>query len=236
MDDPISDPGHIDPHKHWSLVYLLDIHYLLVPAVLVVSVTSFALLVITNWRMNIILLAVQFAGIFILLTANWSVQLASTNLLSGLIAGTVLGMARYTSRPVDDDRIQLNRTTNRKQFLDNIGLLSAGGVLFQLLAAGLVILAVIYITPIIIIQLPELSSSVGLGGLILTGMGLLKLGFTDSAFGNIIGLLTTFSGFIVIYSSIEDSVLVIGLLSIVLLGISLVGAYLLVISNPVDQD
>jgi hypothetical protein len=213
----------------------LDIQYLLVPAVIVVSVTSFALLVITNWRMNIILLAVQFVGIFILLTANWSLQLASTNLLSGLIAGTVLGMARYTSRPVDDDKNQVLRTSPRKQFLDNIGLLSAGGILFQLLAAGLVILAVIYITPILIIQLPELSSSVGLGGLILTGMGLLKLGFTDTAFGNIIGLLTTFSGFIVIYSSIEDSVLVIGLLSVVLLGISLVGAYLLVISNPVDQ-
>ena len=213
----------------------MDIQYLLVPAVIVVSVTSFALLVITNWRMNIILLAVQFVGIFILLTANWSLQLASTNLLSGLIAGTVLGMARYTSRPVDDDKNQVLRTSPRKQFLDNIGLLSAGGILFQLLAAGLVILAVIYITPILIIQLPELSSSVGLGGLILTGMGLLKLGFTDTAFGNIIGLLTTFSGFIVIYSSIEDSVLVIGLLSVVLLGISLVGAYLLVISNPVDQ-
>lgn len=214
----------------------MDIQYLLVPAVIVVSVTSFALLVITNWRMNIILLAVQFVGIFILLTANWSLQLASTNLLSGLIAGIVLGMARYTSRSVDDDRNQINRTITRKQFLDNIGLLSAGGVLFQLLAAGLVILAVIYITPILINQLPEISSSVGLGGLILTGMGLLKLGFTDTDFGNIIGLLTTFSGFIVIYSSIEDSVLVIGLLSIVLLGISLIGAYLLVISNPVDQD
>jgi hypothetical protein len=214
----------------------VDIQYLLVPAVIAVSITSFALLVITNWRMNIILLAVQFVGIFILLTANWSLQLASTNLLSGLIAGTVLGMAMYTTRPADDDRNQVHRTSTRNQFLNNIGFLSAGGVLFQLLAAGLVILAVIYITPILISQLPELSSSVGLGGLILTGMGLLKLGFTDTAFGNIIGLLTTFSGFIVIYSSIEDSVLVIGLLSIVLLGISLVGAYLLVISNPVDQD
>ena len=214
----------------------MNIQYLLVPAVIAVSVTSFALLMIANWRMNIILLAVQFGGIFILLAANWSIQLASTNLLSGLIAGTVLGMAMYTSGVFQEDTKQIHQTSTQKKFLDNIGLLSAGGVLFQLLAAGLVILAVIYITPIIINQLPELSAFVGLGGVILIGMGLLKLGFTDTDFGNIIGLLTTFSGFIVIYSSIEDSVLVIGLLSIVLLGISLVGAYILVISNPVDQE
>ena len=64
--------------------------------------------------------------------------------------------------------------------------------------------------------------------LILMGMGLLQLGFTGQPLRTIIGLLTLLSGFEIIYVSVETSTLVAGLLASVNLGLSLVGAYLLV--------
>jgi len=59
-------------------------------------------------------------------------------------------------------------------------------------------------------------------------MGLLQLSLTTNPFRIIIGLLTSLSGFELIYAAIETSTLVTGLLAGVNLGLALVGAYLLI--------
>ena len=58
-------------------------------------------------------------------------------------------------------------------------------------------------------------------------MGLLQTGFRTDVFSTILGLLTLLSGFEIIYAEIERSTLVAGLLATVTLGLSLIGAYLL---------
>jgi hypothetical protein len=74
------------------------------------------------------------------------------------------------------------------------------------------------------------------GSFILISFGLLQLSLTSHPFRVIIGLLTSLSGFEIIYAAIETSTLVTGLLAGVNLGLALVGAYMLIAptmeSNP----
>lgn len=59
-------------------------------------------------------------------------------------------------------------------------------------------------------------------------MGLLQLSLTSNPLRVIIGILTSLSGFEILYAAIETSTLVTGLLAVVTLGLALVGAYLLI--------
>lgn len=69
------------------------------------------------------------------------------------------------------------------------------------------------------------------GSLLLIGMGLLHLGITAHVLRVTIGLMTVLSGFEIIYSAVEDSVLVAALLAVINLGLALVGSYLLIASS-----
>jgi len=81
-------------------------------------------------------------------------------------------------------------------------------------------------TPVIVAMVP-LPSTLVTGAILLIGMGLVHLGMTTRPLRVLIGLLTTLSGFELVYAAVENSVLVAGLLAIVTLGLALVGAYLL---------
>jgi len=63
------------------------------------------------------------------------------------------------------------------------------------------------------------------GGLILVVMGLLQLGMTTQPGSVIVGILTVLCGFDILYSSVETSVLVVGLLALTTLGLALSGSY-----------
>jgi hypothetical protein len=69
------------------------------------------------------------------------------------------------------------------------------------------------------------------GSLLLIGMGLLHLGITAHILRMTIGLMTILSGFEIIYSAVEGSILVAALLAVITLGLALVGSYLLIASN-----
>jgi hypothetical membrane protein len=56
----------------------------------------------------------------------------------------------------------------------------------------------------------------------------LHLGWTANPFRVITGLLTVLTGFEIFYSAVEISALVAGLLAVVTLGLSLVGAYMII--------
>ena len=66
------------------------------------------------------------------------------------------------------------------------------------------------------------------GSLILIGMGLLHLGITSYILRVVIGLMTVLSGFEILYSAVEGSILVAALLATINLGLALVGAYLMI--------
>ena len=74
------------------------------------------------------------------------------------------------------------------------------------------------------------------GTILMAGIGALQLGSSRQTGRIILGLLTVLSGFEVYYAAVEGSILVAGLLSVVVLGLGLVGAYLLSAAIPEDVE
>ena len=176
--------------------------------VILIALCSVVLLVSHNWRYSILALAIQYVGVFWLVGTIWPFGLAAVKLVAGWMAGAVLS----ASQPEEGLREQLEP--------------GASANVFRILAAGLVIALVISVAPRIQLLFPA-DLSILLGGMILIGVGLIHLGMTTRPMRVALGLLTTLSGFEILYASVETSVLVAGLQAIITLGVALVGAYLL---------
>lgn len=184
-------------------------------AVVMILVTSVGLLLVRDWRWTIILLAVQYLGIFILTLQHWPVGMASVKLVAGWMSAAILGMTRsgLPSQDIDEQDLWPR------------------GRLFRLFAAGMVLLIVAVTTRGVDTIMADAGYAVSAGSLLLIGMGLLHLGITSYILRVVIGLMTVLSGFEVLYSAVEGSILVAALLAVINLGLALVGAYLLVAEN-----
>ena len=198
-------------------------------ALLLVTITSVGLLITTDWRISAALLAIQYIGVFILVRMEWSLAMAAVKLVAGWISCTVLGMAllslpqfRFRTEKKHADRLEnggVNPPVRTRLPL---------GRPFILLTAILVLLTTFTLAGLAQNWFEGTPFPVLLGGFILIGMGLLQLGFSERQFPVILGLLTTLSGFEILYASIDSSALVAGLLAAANLGLALIGAYLIV--------
>lgn len=184
--------------------------------VIVLVITTLFLLLSQNWRWSIIALAVQYVAVFALVLPVWPLGLAAVKLVAGWMAGAVLGNAQPSVELVEDPQA--------------VGT----GFLFRFLVAVLIWLLVFTVTPLMVALVP-LPSSLVMGAILLVGMGLIHLGMTTRPLRVLIGLLTTLSGFELLYAAVENSVMVAGLLAMVTLGLALVGAYLLDAMAPVVE-
>ena len=175
------------------------------------AVTTTGLLLSRSWRLSVGLLALQYFAAFWLLLSHWPLNMSATVLVTGWMAAAALGMTRVN---INEDP---GADTSWPQ-----------GGLFRIFAAALVLLAITAAAGGLSNWLPGLPAPLALGALILIGLGLLQLGMTLQPLRVIFGLLTTLMGFEVLYSVIESSVLVAGLLSIITMGLALTGCYLLI--------
>jgi hypothetical protein len=177
---------------------------------LLVAGSSLLVLVSQNWRRSILALSVQYLGVFWLIALSWPVELAVVKLVVGWVSGAVLGASQLPE--TDQDR---GRRSSQ---------------IFRSLAAIFVFILAFTTYPFLATWInarPEILQ----GGLVLIGMGLLQLGMTTQSLRVVLGLLTVLSGFEIIYSAVETSVLVTGLLAGVTLGLALVGSYLLNVTS-----
>jgi hypothetical protein len=180
-------------------------------AVGLLLVTSIGLLTSRDWRWSLGFLAAQYLGMFWLMTLHWPFGLASIKLVTGWMSAATLGLTRLDlaeSEQADESAWPQGR-------------------LFRLFAAAIVVILVIASTPQVETIIPGISRPVIAGGLLLIGMGLLHLGLTAEVLRVILGLLTVMAGFELLYATVETSILLAGLLSIVNLGLALAGAYLM---------
>src|SRR5215208_1854812 len=189
-------------------------------AVGVVLFTSVGLLLVRDWRWSIILLAAQYTGMFILTLQHWPVGMASVKVVAGWMSAAILGMTRSG---LPGDALAEENMWPR-------------GLLFRLFAAATVVLIVTVVTPVADTIMADAGFPVTNGGLLLIGMGLLHLGITARIMHVAIGLMTVLSGFEILYSTVEGSVLVAALLAVINLGLALVGAYLLIASSPQEMQ
>ena len=180
-------------------------------AVGLLLVTSIGLLTSRDWRWSLGFLAAQYLGMFWLMTLHWPFGLASIKLVTGWMATATLGVTRL-------DLVEHEQTDESAW---------PQGRLFRLFAAAIVVILVIASAPQVETIIPGISRPVIAGGLLLVGMGLLHLGLTAEVLRVILGLLTVMAGFELLYATVETSILLAGLLSIVNLGLALAGAYLM---------
>lgn len=181
-------------------------------AVIFVSLTSIYILVIRDWRYCIAALVIQYVGVFILVLVSWPVELALVKLFTGFIAGVILVFAM----------------TSVSESWRDYNLSIKFGLVFRLSSAALILLAISSLVLGSESWLSIIDVPLRWGSLILISMGLLQLSLTSHPLTVITGLLTALSGFEIIYAAIETSVLVAGLLSVVTLGLALVGAYFII--------
>ncbi len=174
-----------------------------------VVLTSLGLLLARDWRFSVLILAGQYLGVAMLVWLSWPLEMAVVKVVAGWMAGAALGTA------------QLNlseRSPAEQNLSENVPL--------RVIAGSLVILLAVSIAPRAAGWVPQASMEQIWGALILIGLGLLQLGLTSRPLAVILGLLTTLSGFEIIYAAVESSILVAGLLAVVNLSLSVVGSYL----------
>lgn len=184
-------------------------------AVVLIVITATGLLLARDWRWSIILLAIQFLGMFVLTLQHWPLGMASVKVVAGWMSAAILGMTRSGLT---------NEESEEEETLP-------GGRLFRVIAAGMVLLLVAVVTPLVDTIMADAGFPVTNGALLLIGMGLLHLGISTRILRVTIGLMTVLSGFEILYAAVEGSILVAALLAAINLGLALVGAYLLIASN-----
>jgi hypothetical protein len=185
-------------------------------AVVLIVITSVGLLLARDWRWSITLLSIQYVAMFVLILQYWPLGMGSVKVVAGWMAAAILGMTRSGLS---------NESLNEEDSWPR-------GRLFRIFAAGIVVIIVAGTTPSVDTIMADAGFAVTTGSLLLIGMGLLHLGITTDILRVAIGLMTVLSGFEIIYSAVEGSVLVAALLAVITLGLALVGSYLLLASNP----
>jgi hypothetical protein len=189
-------------------------------AVILVSLTSIYNLVGRDWRYCIGALAVQYIGVFLLVYSSWPLEMAIAKMVAGWMAGAILGIAMTNVPDIWRDS---------EKFIKF-------GPIFRILAALILALTITSLVLHTETWLSMISVPILWGSFVLISFGLLQLSLTSHPLRVIIGLLTSLSGFEIIYAAIETSTLVTGLLAGVNLGLALVGAYILIAptmeSNP----
>lgn len=189
-------------------------------AVGMIVITSASLLLTRDWRWSISLLAVQYLAMFILVLQHWPLGMASVKVVAGWMSAAILGMTR-SGLPTEEFTVEDTWPRGRP---------------FRLFAAGIVALIVVVATPGVDTIMADAGFAITSGSLFLIGLGLLQLGMTAHLLRVTIGLMTILSGFEILYSAVEGSVLVAALLAVINLGLALVGSYLLIASNSEESD
>ena len=188
--------------------------------VVLLIITSVGLLLVRDWRWSIILLAVQYLGMFVLTLQHWPIGMASVKVVAGWMSAAILGMTR-------------SGLSNEDPQEESIW---PRGRLVRLFAAVIILLIVAVVTPSVDHIMADAGFAVTNGSLLLIGMGLLHLGITARVLPVTIGLMTVLAGFEILYSSVEGSVLVAALLAVINLGLALVGSYLMLASNAQETE
>jgi hypothetical protein len=189
-------------------------------AVIIIVITSVGLLLVRDWRTSIILLSIQYAAMFILCLQHLLLGMASVKVVVGWMSATILGMTR--SGLVVPERKEGDNWPR--------------GRLFRTFAAVMVGIIVIGATSRVNSVMADAGFAVTAGSLLLIGMGLLHLSLTADILRITIALMTILTGFEILYTAVEGSVLVAALLAVIVLGLALVGSYLMVASNAEEVE
>ncbi|HAF49082.1 MAG TPA: hypothetical protein DCL08_07585 [Anaerolineaceae bacterium] len=183
-------------------------------AFLLIVITAMVILIFRDWRINTAALALQYLGVFYLVTLSWPIGLAIVKLIVGWMATAAIGL------------------TCLRQMDDNPPTESTSSLFFRALA-GLMIILVMFVISSTLQEtvFPNVDLVIIRSGLMIVGMALMQLGTNASPYLTIMSLLSFMAGFEVIHAALERSTLLIGLMASVNLGLALVGVYFIMKTN-----
>ncbi len=184
--------------------------------ILLMILTSLCLVFHLNWRWTVAALSLQYIGVFWLASQSLPLGLAAAKLVVGWMAGAILAAS------------QVNLEENNLP-------IDLSGRVFRILATLFAFIVVFSIEPQVVFFLP-IEPTILTGGLILLAAGLMQMGLTAASFRLIIGLLTFISGFEIIYAGLVTSVLVVGLLGVITLGLAMAGSYFILAAGLEEQQ
>jgi hypothetical protein len=185
-----------------------------IAAILLIMTASMVVMLANNWRVRVGALAVQYLAGFWLAALILPLALAAVKLVVGWMVCAILAATQLENPREEDSR-------------------DSSGRLFRLLMAGVGWAIVFSAAPMVTHWLP-LNLVLLQGGLMLLAQGVIQLGVTRRTGRIILGLLTLLSGFELLYSVLEPSILVAGLLAVVNLGFGLLASVLL--ASPSTEE
>lgn len=180
-------------------------------AVVVVALTTTGILVTRDWRWQMGMMALQYLGAAMLAGAHWPVGLSAAFLVTGWMTIAAIGIT-FSTVPLRED-LEVSSWPE--------------GRAFRLFMAGMVFILAASVAGRGYGLVGGIEAPVLGGSILLSAMGVLQIGTSSQTSRVILGLLTFLTGFEVFYAAVEGSILVSGLLSVVTLGLGLVGAHLL---------
>lgn len=191
-------------------------------AVGLILIAATIVLISQDWRFSLGALAIQYLGVFWLVTRHLPFAMSTVKLIVGWMVIAILGMTRLSLTQMESEE----------------GESFPRGRWFKIALMGIIGLVSFGATPLIEGAIPGLGLPVIAGGLILIGAGVAHLGVTSDILRITLGLLTALAGFEILYAAVESAILVTGLLATVNLGLGIVGAYLLIASStpPESED
>jgi len=164
------------------------------------------ILIASDWRMRIAGLSSLYIVGFIVILQVWPIALASVKLISGLMGMALLSTSQLTAYQPGESRPY------------------PSVIVFRLLMAILFWIIISAVAQKINEWLPIPYTNLFIG-LSLMSSGIIIVGIMKRFIDTIIGLLTILIGFDIIYSSLEGSALVTGILALITILICLLSGY-----------
>ncbi len=190
-----------------------------IPAGMAVFATA-GLLISRAWRVQLVLLAVQYAAMFWLIALHWPFGLATVKLVTGWMVCAILGITQAGIKEAEQEESAV----------------WPQGRLFRFVMVALVAATTVVLIPYVEALIPGISRPVVVGVLFSIGIGIVQLGITSNLLRIVLSLLLVMAGFETLYAMVETSLLLTGLLAIVNLGLALSGAYLLTAGSGVTGE
>ena len=210
MDVIVPGPIYFDHRTGHSINMVSDI--ISWAAVVLILTTSIVILLSRDWRVGLGALALQYLAAFWLVSQHLPFAMGSVKLITGWMVVAILGMTRLNLTQVGQGELDTFHPQNGA---------------FRIVLMGIVALAAFGTAPRVETSIPGLGLPVIIGGLLLIGSGVVHLGVTNDLLRISLGLLTTLSGFEILYAAVESAILVTGLLAAINLGLGVLGSYLL---------
>ncbi len=182
--------------------------FLTVILLLASGAAALMILLSTDWHWTIAGLAIQYLVAFLLVSRVWPLGLSAIKLVSGWLTCVLLSMSATPA--LFEEKFFSGRSAR----------------FFRLFSTLFILMIVLAAAPGMNAWLPIPYDHLVIG-LLLIGMGILQMGFSQIHFRIILGLLTLLIGFEVLYASLEGSALLAAILAGITLALGLIGSTVL---------